>query len=340
MFDANKLKVLDGDEYLKETQEARLSLQKEKYKVQTEKLENNRWIRENCRDELILEKIIESINNLPPLKIPEVLPVIHNKREYCLLFGDEHYNTEFVIRGLFDEVLNEYSPEIFERRMWDLLDKTVDYIDEKHITKLNVFSMGDATDGLLRVSQLMKLRYGVIEGTIYYANFISNWLNELSRYVNIEFQMVHGNHTELRMLGQPKGTFKNDNTGLFVREIIEARLQNNPNFNMTKNPTGLIFANVLDFNILGIHGEVKDLGQAIKDFSSTYKTRIDILIAGHLHHSKSETVGVNSDVINVPSIIGIDDFSLSLNKTSNAGATIIGIEAGKGKVSEENIKLN
>lgn len=340
MFDANKSKVLDGDEYLKETQEARLSLQKEKYKVQTEKLENNRWIRENCRDELILEKIIEAINNLPPLDIPEVLPVIHNIREYFLLFGDEHASAEFEIRGLFNEILNSYSPEIFESRMWDLLNQVVDYVAEKNITKLNVFSMGDSTDGLLRVGQLMKLRYGVIEGSIYYANFISNWLNELSRHVNIEFQMVHGNHTELRMLGQPKGTFKNDNTGLFVREIIEARLQNNPNFNMTKNPTGLIFAEICGLNVLGIHGEVKNLEQAIKDFSKTYNTRIDIMIAGHLHHSKSETVGVNSEVINVPSIIGIDDFSLSLNKTSNAGATIIGIEEGKGKVSEENIKLN
>jgi hypothetical protein len=316
------------------------AIQKERYKLQTEKLENNRWLRENARDELILEKIISAINNLPALDIPEVLPFIHNKREYCLLFGDEHFNAEFEIRGLFNEILNEYSPEIFERRMWDLLDQTVDYIDEKHITKLNVFSMGDSTDGLIRVGQLMKLRYGVIEGTIQYARFISTWLNELSKYVNIEFQMVHGNHEELRMLGQPKGTFKNDNTGLFVKEIIQTRLGNNPNFNMIVNPTGLIFTNICGLNLLGIHGEIKNLEQAIKDFSNTYKTQIDILIGGHLHHSKSEAVGVGRDVIKVPSIIGIDDFSMSLNKTSNAGATIIGIEESKGLVSQEHIKLN
>ena len=200
--------------------------------------------------------------------------------------------------------------------------------------------MGDSTDGLLRVKQLMKLRYGVIEGTVYYTNFISNWLNELSKKVCVEFQMVYGNHTELRMLGQPKGTFKDENTGLFIRELIEARLQNNPNFSIIKNPTGLIFANICNMNILGIHGEVKNLEQAVKDFSNVYKTQIDILIAGHKHHSLSENIGVNRDIVGIPSIIGVDDFSLELKKTANAGATIIGIEENKGKVCEENIKLN
>lgn len=339
MFNANQEKFV-ANEILDELQEQKLSLQKERYKLQTEKLENNRWIRENARDELIVEKIVDAINNLKPLQIPEVLPIIHNTKGYAFCFGDEHFGVDFEIRGLYNEILNAYSPEIFEKRMWDLLNKVIEIIDKEQITKLNVFSMGDFSDGILRCGQLMKLKYGVIEGTIKYADFICNWLNELTKYVNVEYQMVHGNHTELRMLGQPKGTFKEDNTGLFVSEMITTRLNNNPNFIMVKNPTGLIFTNLCGFNILGIHGEVKNMANAIKDFSKTYNTNIDILLAGHLHHSKSEMVGVNSDVINVPSIIGVDDYSMSLNKTSNSGATLMVIEEGKGKVQEYNIKLN
>ena len=66
----------------------------------------------------------------------------------------------------------------------------------------------------------------------------------------------------------------------------------------------------------------------------------DYLIAGHLHHSKTETVGVDSEVINVPSVIGVDDYSLSLGKSSNAGATLLVFERLKGKVVEYDIKLN
>jgi predicted phosphodiesterase len=315
-------------------------LEKERKKLQTELLEYNRWLREEARDELITEKIIEAIRELSPLTIPDVIPVIHSSKQGALVFGDEHFGVEFEILGLFGEVLNSYSPEIFKERMYDLLDKTVEIINREGLTKIHVFSMGDFTDGILRVGQLFKLRYGVVQGTVIYADFICNWLNKLTEYVNVEFQMVHGNHSELRMLGQPKGTFKDDNMGLIVYETIKTRLENNPNFSLIKNPTGLIFANIAGFNVLGIHGEVKNMENALKDFSNTYKTQIDFLLAGHLHHWKSETIGVNREVINVPSIIGVDVFSMSLNKTSNAGATFLVFEEGNGKTIEYSIKLN
>ena len=94
------------------------------------------------------------------------------------------------------------------------------------------------------------------------------------------------------------------------------------------------------FPTLGIHGEVKNMGNAIREFSSIYKINIQYLFAGHLHHNKIEEVGVNQEVINVGSIIGIDDYSLSLRKTSNASAKLLIFEQNKGKVCEYTLKLN
>ena len=314
-------------------------LQKERYKIQTEKLELNRWLRENARDELIAEHICQAVQKLEPLAIPEPIHVETSDRAGMLLFGDEHYGTEFEICGLHNEVLNSYSPEIFENRMWDLLEQTISITKKEGFSQIYVFSMGDFEDGLLRIKQLMQLRYGVIEGTVRYADFLSNWLNELSKYVDIEFQTTNGNHTELRMLGQPKGTFTKENMSLVVESLITTRLANNPNFTFTKNPTGYIYADILGYKLLGIHGEVKSMEQAIKNFSQIYRVQIDYLIAGHKHHARSETVGINQEVINVPSIIGIDDYSLSIHKTSNAGATFLVFEKGKGKSIEYSIKL-
>lgn len=315
-------------------------LQKERYKLQTEKLEVNRWLRENARDELIVEHIAQAIDKLPPLDIPEQIMMTNvNDRVGILAFGDEHFGAEFTIKGLQGEVINAYNPEVFMERMWYLLGQVLFIIEREGFSEIKVFSMGDFSDGLLRVKQLMQLRYGVVEGTVIYADFLVNWLNELSRYVRVEFQMTNGNHTELRMLGQPKGTFTRENMGLVVAAMIRTRLADNPNFTFVENPSGYIFTNVLDFNILGIHGEVKNMEQAIKDFSNTYRVPIDFLIAGHKHHAYSETVGINREVIIVPSIIGADDFAVSLNRTSNAGATFIVLERGKGKIIEYAIKL-
>ena len=327
------------DKQYNELEVKKRELQKEKVKLQTEKLEYNRWLREEARDELICEKICETIRNSNSLIIPSPISVDKASRSAVLAFGDEHYSAEFTIYGLHGEIINSYSPEIFEQRMWDLFYQTINIIDKEHLTTLYVFSLGDFTDGVLRCGQLMKLRYGVIEGTVKYANFIANWLNELTKYVKVKYQMVYGNHSELRMLGQPKGTFKEENTGMFVREMIKAYLENNSNFEMIINPTGLIFDNIEGLNVLGIHGEVKNMENAIKDFSNTYNTNIQILIGGHMHHYKVETVGVNKEVINVPSIIGIDDYSMSLNKISNPGAVLFFVEENKGVTLEYKIKL-
>lgn len=200
--------------------------------------------------------------------------------------------------------------------------------------------MGDYSDGILRASQLRKLRFGVVDGTVYYANFIANWLNELTKYVRVEFQMTDGNHTELRQLGQPKGTFVDDNMGKVVREFIKVRLKGNANFTFTENPTGYIYADLAGNVCLGIHGEVKNMERTLKDFSAIYCVDIRYLFAGHLHHSRTEEIGIGSEVINVPSVVGADPYSMTLNKTANAAGKLVVFSRGEGKICEYTLKLN
>ena len=330
-----------SESQLDELASKKRELEKEKIKIQTEKLEYNRWLREEARDELICEKIVEAIKTLPPLEIPKRIIPSHSKREGVVLLADSHYGAEFKITGLFGETLNEYSPEIFEARMWNLLDQIIEICRKEGFTSLNVYDLGDEIDGLLRVSQLWKLRYGVIESAIRYGNFITNWLNELSKCVYVKYQMVKdSNHCQLRLLGQPKNTFKDENVSIIIADKILDRLGDNPNFEFTQNPTGLIFDNnVAGYSVAGAHGECKNLEQTLKDLAKTYRTQIDFMVGGHKHHQNSTNVGIESDVISAPSIIGVDDYALSLNKTSDPGATLFVLEQGVGKVMEYNIKL-
>ena len=81
MFNGNQNKFATSNDSINEIQSQIRELQEERYKLQTEKLENNRWLRENARDELILEKILAAIDNLSPLPIPDVLPIIYKDRK-------------------------------------------------------------------------------------------------------------------------------------------------------------------------------------------------------------------------------------------------------------------
>lgn len=347
----NKFRMNDAGnsekDMLSEIHEERRELEKERKKLQTEKIEYNKWLRENARDELIAEKIIEAIKENKPTQhlssedfSPYLNRIKYSDKTGILCFGDEHYGVAFDIKGLKDENINSYSPEIFEKRMWDLFSQAIDIIYKEELDNISVYEIGDFSDGILRVKQLFKLKYGVIEGSVKYGMFLVNWLNQLSKYVRIRFQMVKGNHTELRMLGQPKGTFDNENTDYIVRELIKNSLTDNPNFEYIENPTGLIFENIYGQNFLGIHGEVKNMATAIQEFSNLYNVQIDYLVGGHLHHDASETVGINREVIRVPSIIGTEDFSMKLRRCANAGALFMIFEKDYGIRVKYPIKLN
>lgn len=342
----NVFSRLDSDQCQKDLADKKRELEKLKKQIQTEKTEYNQQLRIEARDELLVEKIRDAVRELNE-RDPMVYFEPHyntnyenGPRTWILAFGDAHFGAELQIKGLHGEIINEYSPEIFYERMNELMVRVCDIIIENEINELYVFDMGDAIDGILRVSQLMKLRYGVVQSTIKYADFLAYWLYELSKMCPVKFRMCNGNHSEIRHLGQKKGAFEQDNMGEVIFEFLRMRFEySDIPVDISRNETDMIFENIQGFNVLGYHGESKDLEAAMKDFRGMYKTDVDMLIAGHLHHSFSETVGVNSDIMRTPSIIGIDDFSMKCHKTSNPGATMFCIERDAGKTKEYHIKL-
>lgn len=317
-------------------------LKKERYKIQTEKLELNRWLRENARDELIVEHICQAIERITPLSIPEPIIAYHGDREYLCCFGDCHYGVEFELRDLFGDIINSYSPEIFKSRMINMLEQIIEIVRERGITELNLWDLGDSIQGILRLdSQLMKLRYGIVDSSIQYADFISQWINTLSQYVRIKFQMViDSNHNQLRICNAPKNAFKEENMSKVILSFVKERLKYNQNVEVIENPTGMNYGELAGFRILGIHGEVKNLSESLNKFSMTYKHPLDYIIGAHCHHFINTETGRRSESIQIRSVIGVDPYGLSLNKTSDAGASLLVFENGKGLSCEYKLILN
>lgn len=343
-YDAVFSKMNDPGAQESKLRELRRDIQIEREKLRSEKVEVNRWLREYARDELIAEKFVDAIRNIEPLPLPgKVSTVVDGCRKVStsgvLCFGDEHFGAEFELKNPDGSVMNAYSPEIFADRMWKLYDRVLDIVWKEKLTDLRVYNLGDYIDGIIRASQLMHLRYGVIEGTIEYAEFMSMWLNELSKHVCIKFQMAHGNHSELRLINQPKGSFDEENTGKFVLCFLKERLRGSPNIEFVDNPSGLIYDEVCGKTIVGLHGEVKDMEEALHSLSLLYKTPIDILVGGHIHHYKAECVSDGTYVFNVPSIIGVDKYSVKLRKSSRPGALLIVLNEGDDDFTEHHINL-
>lgn len=348
----NILEQIDADlisntdeEILDQITMQKLELEKERKKNQTINLEINKNLRRIARNELTQDAIIEAINKLEPLNLPNINVRKENYKEAILPISDIHFGKKCVIKGLKGEVINRYDEEVFENRMNELLSESVSICEKESITKVNILLTGDLIDGVLRMTQLQKLQYGIIESTMKVAEFLSNWLNELSKYVDINLYHCLGNHSQIRPLGSKNGDFAEENMETIIMWFVKNRLSENNNIEIIENESDFIFFNCNGINVMASHGEERNLEQAIKDYMLLYGESIDMFIGGHLHTTENKSIGIShkglSDVefCRVKSICSIDEFSTKLRKSSSAGTSLFVIEQGKGKTITYDINL-
>lgn len=343
-IDADLISTSD-EEVLDQITMQKLELEKERKKNQTINLEINKNLRRIARNELTQDAIIDAINKLEPLNLPIINVRKENYKEAILPISDIHFGKKCEIKGLKGEVINRYDEEVFENRMNELLSETISICEKESITKVNILLTGDLIDGVLRMTQLQKLQYGIIESTMKVAEFLSNWLNELSKYVNINLYHCLGNHSQIRPLGSKNGDFAEENMETIIMWFIKNRLSENHNIEIIENESDFIFFNCNGINIMASHGEERNLEQAIKDYMLLYGESIDMFIGGHLHTTENKSIGIShkglSDVefCRVKSICSIDEFSTKLRRSSSAGTSLFVIEQGKGKTITYDINL-
>lgn len=329
-------KDVNNDSFFTQLQELKI----EKQKIRDERIILNQSLKERSRFEFICDEIAIAIKELPNIAIPKELNVIENNKSGILAISDIHYGKEFEIKGLLGEIINSYNIDIFEKRMWKLRDYVLNIIKKENLTNLFIFNLGDFIENILRVSAIQNIKLGMTDSTIAYSYFMINWLNELSKHIRITYMQVSGNHDEARILTGKKGDFPSENMGKIVFQMLKLGLKENKNIKIIENyDDNFIYTNIQGYDILGVHSIGGEKYNAIKDFENVYCKNISILLTGHYHNSNSQNVSIDKEVIGLPSIIGSDDYSIKLRKTSNAGAKLIIIEKDYGIFNSYDIKL-
>lgn len=197
--------------------------------------------------------------------------------------------------------------------------------------------LGDCISGMLRVSQLQNLRYGIVDSTMKFSEYIAGWLNDLSEmFIPIHFHLVDGNHDEVRPLGSKAGDFPKDNMSKIISWYLEARLSGNKVVNIHAETGRFHYVDVEGFNFLMLHGDGGGKIQDIcRDAVNVYGAPIDYFVCGHLHHEEEIGIGAtkdgNSIMIRVPSVCGMDGYAQKLGRFSKPGATAMIIERGYGR---------
>ncbi len=339
----NKLKEkVESDEILNEFELKKIELESERKKLQSIKVEYNKLIRDNSRRELMFEMIKESIEKLP---IPNFNPIPCSpkarERSGILAFGDIHFGK--VLKSLH----NEYSPEIAKQRMEQLMTEIIEIVDTYQLDHIDIINGADSIEGMsLRISQLQSLSMGFIDQTIQFSKFISSWLNELSEHVKISYHHIPAsNHSQIRPFNSSRNEFTSEDLEKVIMNYVHDTLENNDRVNVPLYETDIIKLNIQGYNIWALHGhQLKGKKDAIRDLSNLHRQFVDHLYISHFHHSGTLTVGEsktsNVEVIQVPSVMGSDEYSDSLMTGAKAGAIFDIYENEKGRKITHNIILN
>ena len=274
---------------------------------------------------------------MPPISIAERSPIAPiGKRTLVLCVADCHYGAEWIVRGLRGEILNRYNPEVFGERMDDLLAQVREIIAREGISDVQLLLCGDSLDGMLRNSQLMKLRWGVIESCMRFSEHMAQWIAALSQYATVSVCGVDGNHTETRTLNSKRGDFPGENLEKIIFWFLAERLKGVPGVFVDSVTEQRKHLTVQGFNLLLTHGtDIKSLENAAKQTMLLYGEAIDYLICGHKHREQEYVSGYtdqgNSVVIRVPSVCGMDEYAQRLGYGGKPGALAMVLEAGYGR---------
>lgn len=334
---------ITDDKILKQVELAQRELFKERQKLRDEKNEYNALLREQSRMELFYERIDEAVDKLiqkKPRNIPIPIYFTNNDVKVVCNFADPHYGVEFDIRGFSNEIINKYNPEVFAERMWQLRDEILEFCKINNCKNISIVDLGDSVEGILHIGQLKSLRGNIVDDIMDYGEFIADWLESLSVDLYIDFYTSEGNHSDLRLLTGSKGDFPHENLERIYSRVIQRMLCKNPNVKIHKSLNGLNYFNVNGYDFLSAHGNnEKNIKNSIKEYEDTYGIKVNYFLVGHLHCKNEIEVARGKEVVQVRSIMGINEYSTTIKKTSEAGATMFTVHKNYGKKYVNEVKF-
>jgi len=156
----------------------------------------------------------------------------------------------------------------------------------------------------------------------------------------IDFYTSEGNHSDLRLLTGQKQDFPHENLERIYSRFLQKVLKNNPNIRIHCSLSGLNYFNVNGYNFLTVHGNnEKNIRDSIKEYEDFYNIKINYMLVGHLHSKNEIEISKGKEVVQVRSLMGVNEHSAHLKKASDAGAIMFTVHQDYGKKYINEVKF-
>lgn len=333
-LEEEQISNIEDNDILAEIEANRLELEKEKVRVQDQRREYKKYLRQDARFEHLESVIadeIKRLNNSKPL-LDNKLDINTSYREAVLILSDWH------IGSTSNNYWNVYNLKVAKERISKLLDKTIQHCLTHKVSTIHIELLGDLTNGYLHVGNRIENEEDVVSQVMTVSEMLSEFLNELSNHVdNVKVYTSTGNHG--RCSANLKESLDIENFERLIPWYLKARL-NNSRIELVNNhiDDNLIRIEFLNEIIYCVHGHLDKPNAMISNWSKMLKEFPTEAHLGHFHSYKEFDEYDMTTTVN-GTLSGVDDFAKKIRKTSKPMQTLM-IYSDEGRECTYKIKLN
>jgi hypothetical protein len=288
-----------------------LELQKEKVKLRDQRTEYSKLIRESARHDNLMNEITQVVATITKEKpLIHINPSVRKTNKVGVIqLSDWHYSL------YVNNFLNVYNLDIFQQRINQVVDTTIEYGMMHNIESLYVLLQGDFISSGIHDSLRVQNQEDVINQIIRTSEVLAEIINELSSYFSITVAISDDNHS--RLTSDKKKSIDEENYMKITTWYLQTRLMLNSHVTFIENiyDMDIIKFNIYDFKCAMVHGHKDRFNTIVKTLSSYTRDVYDFIFTAHFHHPIYEQQSM-VEVIGNGSLIGVDSYSASLRLSS------------------------
>lgn len=283
----------ESNEVIAELKAKTKELEIAKIQFADQKREAKHYLRHEGRLDHLLKTMLESIkeemNTKKPLEWVKPIAKNDSNGALTLLLSDLHRGQKS------DNHWNKFDETVFDERMNQVANETVEYQKLTGVKELHIMQLGDLIEGTLH--RLTKI--GETETAVEQTQRVSESLSELVSYFANHFEKVHfysvkGNHD--RVSSRKEEEIRTESFHDFVTWYMKSRLDKHENvvFHENDYDSEIIVAEICGKSYFGVHGHLESYGKVIHDLTMMIKKFPEAVFGGHIHQNfEKEVHGVD-----------------------------------------------
>ena len=270
------------------------------------KFQEKRFFYNKVRDEMVV-----------PIEFPDFnVNIIESTTEGLLVLSDWH--TGLKVKNYW----NEFSVELQEEIVQDLLERSVVYLKRHKTKNVHVMCLGDLIHGIIHVSTRVIAEVDVVQQIRIAWQLVARILKRLAKELEVVYvYWTYGNHA--RITEKKTDSIDRENLELVMLDTLKEHLQNFDNIKFIPNEYDeqIIVAEPCGHTVFGVHGDRDRNKKTAENLTMMLEMKPYKIYTAHGHHFEMlETHGV--DVIMNRALCGVDDFSKSIRKTAKSGQSL------------------